>query len=61
MVLLCHQKRPTRTTRLQGVLWEALEMKCLYYTEWCECPDCELHRMGIEMFDFNGLRLEEEE
>lgn len=35
-------------------------MKCLYYTEWCECYDCEMHRMEIEIYDEDGMRLEEE-
>lgn len=37
-------------------------MKCLYYTECCECNDCEFHRMGLEsVYDEDGLRKEEEE
>lgn len=31
-------------------------MKCLYYTEWCECNDCEMHRMEIEIYDQDGFR-----
>ena len=36
-------------------------MRCLYYTEWCECNDCEMHRMGIEIYDEDGMRRQEEE
>ena len=52
-----------RTLRVQALLREAFFMKCLYYTEWCECPDCEMHRMEIEkIYDENGMRrLGEEE
>ena len=36
-------------------------MRCVYYTEWCECNDCEMHRMGIEMYDSDGIRYQEEQ
>ena len=51
-----------RALRVQALLWTEVEaMKCSYYTEWCECNDCEMHRMGIEIYDEDGFRLEEEE
>ncbi len=52
-----------RTLRVQALLWTAVAtMRCLYYTDWCECNDCEMHRMGIEIYDEDGMRrLEEEE
>ena len=50
-----------RSLRLQALLREAMAMRCLYYTEWCECNDCEMHRMGIEIYDEDGMRRQEEE
>jgi hypothetical protein len=52
-----------RALRVQTLLWtEVSLMRCLYYTEWCECPDCEMHRLEVEtIYDEDGMRVQGED